>query len=94
LSCQKGVLLMKVSLSNIGYRTAEFGKVSEYRYRIQAMKYRNIGYRIVKKVSGAQLWYLEFYSLGVGRAQPIDQQRQGHRAFSVIVLPYHLQSLL
>jgi hypothetical protein len=49
-------VLMKVSISNIGYRTTKFRKVSEYRYRIHVLKYRNIGYRIPKKVSGAQLW--------------------------------------
>jgi hypothetical protein len=50
--CLARVGIVKESIV-IGYRTAKFGKVSEYRYRIQALKYRNIGYRIVKM--GAQL---------------------------------------
>jgi hypothetical protein len=46
---------------SIEYWTPEFWKVSEHRYRILALKYRRIEYRIQKKVSGAQLWSLNVW---------------------------------
>jgi hypothetical protein len=49
------ILAKKVSISNIGYRISKFAKVSGYRYRILVSYYRNIGYRIQKKVLSAQL---------------------------------------
>jgi hypothetical protein len=39
LSCLEGDELKRVSISNIKYRTTKFRKVSEYRYRIQALEY-------------------------------------------------------
>jgi hypothetical protein len=53
---ENDVFCFFVKYRSIEYRTPEFWKVSQYRYRILALKYRKIEYRIQKKVSGAQLW--------------------------------------